>query len=237
MKILLVEDEKNLLGAICHILRGEGYDVDPVADGEQGLDLALKCEYDILILDYLLPKRDGMSILEEFRKSNVATPVIFLTARDGSEDRIKVLDAGADAYIVKPFSIDELLARIRALTRQKKQNLLSEKLEVAGLVLDPLSGQVTKGTEHIILTVTESSLLELLMRNYGIVLSKECILDRVWGYYTDIALENVNLYIYYLRKKMGMSYIKTVRGFGYCLKVDSDIYKSSSCQSKNKSIQ
>lgn len=235
MKILLVEDEECLLAAVSHILREKGYTVDQAVDGEQGLDLALKGDYDIIILDYMLPKRDGLSLMQEFRTFNLDTPVVFLTARDAPEDRVKVLDAGADDYIVKPFSVDELLARLRVVTRRKKQNLLNETVEAAGWILEPLSGRVTKGTEHITLTVKESSLLELLMRNYGIVLSKERILERVWGYYSDIATDNVNLYIYYLRKKLGTRFIKTVRGFGYCLKADSDGCQTDCIQPKRKS--
>lgn len=237
MKILLVEDEECLLEAVSHILREKGYKVDQAVNGDKGLDMALKGDYDILIVDYMLPKRDGLSLLREFRSSNLDTPVVFLTARDAPEDRVKALDAGADDYIVKPFSVDELLARLRVLTRRKNQNLLNEKVEAAGWILEPLSGRVTKGTEHIKLTVKESSLLELLMRNYGIVLSKERILERVWGYYSDIAIDNVNLYIYYLRKKLGARYIKTVRGFGYCLKADSNVCQAEFCQPKRKSMK
>jgi DNA-binding response OmpR family regulator len=223
MKILLVEDEECLLEAMSYILREKGYTVNQALNGEMGLGMAVKGDYDILIVDYLLPKRDGMSLLREFRRFNLNTPVILLTARDAIEDRVRALDAGADDYIVKPFSVDELLARLRVLTRREKQNLLNEKVEAAGWILDTLSGLVTIGTKHISLTAKESSLLELLMRNYGIVLSKQRILERVWGYNSDIVAENVNLYIYYLRKKLGTRSIKTVRGFGYCLKADSDV--------------
>lgn len=224
MKLLLVEDEQRLSDALSHILKKKGYVVECAADGETGLDMAATGVYDIIILDRMLPKKDGILILKEFRSLGFETPVIFLTAKDTPRDRVEGLDAGADDYLIKPFSADELLARLRALTRRKSNKLTDGRLKAANWVFDPLLGEVTKeGVEVIKLSVKESLLLEILMRNYGMVVSKERILEKVWGYYTDIETANVDLYIHYLRKKLNTSYIKTARGVGYYFKEDSDV--------------
>lgn len=223
MKLLLIEDEQRLAEALSHILRKKGYVVDCAADGETGLDMAATGVYDIIILDRMLPNKDGISLLKDFRSFGFETPVIFLTAKDSPRDRVEGLDAGADDYLIKPFSSEELLARLRALSRRKSKNLTDGKLKAANLEFDPLLGQVTKGDEVIKLSLKESLLLEILMRNYGLVVSKERILEKVWGYYADIETANVDLYIHYLRKKLNTSYIKTVRGVGFYFKEDNDV--------------
>lgn len=223
MQLLLVEDEKRLSEALAHILKKKGYAVDTAADGETGLDMAATGVYDILILDRMLPRRTGISLLKEFRLLGFDTPVLLLTAKDTPHDRVEGLDAGADDYLIKPFSTEELLARIRALTRRKNKELIEDTLTAAGWVLNPLRSEVIYNNQTIKLTVKESLLLELLMRNYGLVVSKDRILEKVWGYYTDIELANVDLYIHYLRKKLNTSLIKTVRGIGYYLKEDDNV--------------
>jgi DNA-binding response OmpR family regulator len=223
MKLLLVDDERKLVNALSHLLKKNGYSVDTAVDGETGLELALVGCYDLIILDRMLPSRDGLSVLKEMRSQGCDQPVLFLTAMDTLEDRVLGLDAGADDYLVKPFSTEELLARIRALSRRKGKKLVDNTITVPGLSLDPLKGEVYKGNEVIQLTVKEALLLELLMRNHGQVVTKEVIFDRVWGYYSKTEFGNIDLYIHYLRKKLNTSHIRTVRGVGYLLKGEDDV--------------
>lgn len=223
MKLLLIEDEQRLSEALSHILHKKGYAVDIASDGEIGLEMASAGIYDLLILDRMLPRRDGVSLLKEFRQLGFDTPVLFLTAKDATVDRVEGLDAGADDYLIKPFATDELLARIRALTRRKNKELVEDILTAGGFVLNPLRGEVVTNNQTIKLTMKESLLLELLLRNYGLVVSKDRILEKVWGYYADIELANVDLYIHYLRKKLNTPFIKTVRGVGYYLKEDNNV--------------
>jgi len=179
--------------------------------------------YDTIILDCMLPCRDGISCVKELRRAGFDVPVLFLTARDAPKERVAGLDAGADDYLVKPFYSDELLARIRSLTRRKSKSYISEIISAGGLKLKPLGGQVTKGNEVIQLTVKESLLLEVLMNNFGQVITKERIMEKVWGYNSETDLANVDLYIYYLRRKLNISNIKTVRGVGYFLQGENDV--------------
>lgn len=223
MKLLLVEDEIKLVNALSHLLKKNGYVIEVATDGPTGLEMGLVGCYDLIILDRMLPGLDGLEIIRQLRKRNCHCPVLFLTAKDAPKDRVEGLDAGADDYLVKPFVRDELLARIRALSRRKGKDIVSETITVAELTLDPLKGEVTKGQEVIQLTVKESLLLELLMRNHGQVVPKELIFDRVWGYYSNTEYANIDLYIHYLRKKLNNSYIKTVHGIGYLLKGEADV--------------
>ncbi len=215
MKLLLVEDETKLSDALAYILKKSGYIVDVALDGETGLNLALTGIHDVIILDRMLPVMDGITILKELRSQKLDTPVLFLTARDSPKDRVEGLDAGADDYLIKPFSTDEFLARIRALARRRNKELISNTLTLADLALNPLRNEVKKGNEVIRLSVTETQLLELLMRNHGQVMKKDFIFFKIWGY-CEVDFANVDLYIHYLRKKLGYSYIKTIRGVGYC---------------------
>ena len=222
MRILLVEDEARLAEALEHILKKAGYKVDVSRDGAVGQDMAETDIYDVIILDRNLPEVEGVEILKHLRKAGITTPVIFLTAKDSIPNRVEGLDAGADDYLVKPFSKDELLARVRALSRRSENLQANDALCIASLHLDVRSCEVSVGTERIKLTVTEAQLLELLMRNRGRVLAKEQILDRIWGFDKEIELKNVELYIFYLRKKINFEksgvIIQTVRGVGYYLK-------------------
>ena len=221
MRILLVEDEKRLADALEQILKKQGYLVDVSGDGSVGQDMAETGIYDVIILDRMLPNIEGVDILKHLRANNIKTPVIFLTAKDAISSRIEGLNAGADDYLIKPFANDELLARVRALSRRFENLQMSDTICVASLCLDMRTCEAAIGDEKTKLTITEAQLLELLMRNHDLVLTKGQILDRIWGFDKDVELENVELYVFYLRKKIafekGGVVINTVRGVGYSL--------------------
>jgi len=223
LKLLLVEDEIRLAEALAHFLKKNGFVVDIAQDGETGIDMACTGVYDIIILDRMLPCQDGLSLLKEFRSLGYDTPVIFLSAKDSPDDRVEGLNAGADDYLVKPFYTVELLARLKALSRRREKDLAEDVLSADGFVLDPQSAQVVKSNEVIQLTAKESQLLELLIRNYGRVVTKERILQKVWGFNSEIEPNAVNLYIFYLRKKLNITSLKTVRGIGYCLQANNTV--------------
>ena len=222
MRILLVEDEIRLAEALEQILKKQGYLVDLADDGSIGRDMAETGIYDVIILDRNLPDVEGIEILKHLRNNRITTPVIFLTAKDTVSNRVEGLDAGADDYLVKPFFKEELLARVRALSRRSENLQTSDKLCVASLHLDIRLCEVSINKEKIKLTTTEAQLLELLMRNQGQVLTKEQILNKIWGFDKDVEMKNVELYIFYLRKKIPLEKsgvaIQTVRGIGYSLK-------------------
>jgi DNA-binding response OmpR family regulator len=196
--------------------------VDVTDDGAVGRDMAETGIYGVIILDRMLPNIEGVDILRYLRANQIKTPVIFLTAKDTISNRVEGLDAGADDYLVKPFSKDELLARVRALARRSESLQEADTVTVASLRLDMRSCEASVNDENIKLSTTEAQLLELLMRNQGQTLTKEQILDRIWGFDKDVDMKNVELYIFYLRKKIPFEKsgieIQTVRGVGYCLK-------------------
>jgi DNA-binding response OmpR family regulator len=227
MKLLLVEDEKKLVESLSHLLKKNGFVVDTALDGETGMEMACTGIYDIIVLDRMLPYQDGLSLVREFRSLGHDTPVLFLTAKDSPEDRAEGLNAGADDYLVKPFFTIELLARLQALVRRKNKDLVENVLTADDLILDPQRGQVTKCDEVIQLTLKESQLLELLIRNYGRVVTKERIVQKVWGYNAETDFTTVNLYIHYLRKKLNISNLKTVRGIGYYLQSVKTVQKAA----------
>lgn len=222
MRILLVEDEKRLSDALAYIFKKQGFGVDVAYDGETGEELGSSGIYDTIVLDRMLPGKDGLLVLQQLRSQGITTPVLLLTARDAVADRVEGLDAGADDYLVKPFATDELLARIRALARRPKDGLVESILQAGTLSLNIQHCEVTDGRETIRLTFKEAQLLELFMRNQGQVLTKEQLLNRVWGLDSDVELNNVEIYIHHLRKKLQPERfnfrIETVRGMGYCLK-------------------
>jgi len=225
MRLLLVEDEKRLSEALSYILRKHSFGVDTAFDGETGQAMAETGVYDLIILDRMLPCKEGVAVLKELRKQGIEVPVLLLTAMDSVQDKVQGLDAGADDYLVKPFATDEFLARIRALVRRQGNKLQGEKLSCAGLILDPLSCEVVSGHETIRLTLKETQLLELFLRNLGQVITKEQILNRVWGLESEVEINNVETYIHYLRKKIQYTSvrIKTVRGIGYLIREDSNV--------------
>jgi DNA-binding response OmpR family regulator len=222
MRLLLVEDESKLSEALAHLFKKNGFVVDVAADGETGIDLACTGVYDTIILDRMLPKRDGLSMLKEFRSLGHDTPVMFLTAKDDPEDRAEGLNAGADDYLVKPFYTVELLARLRALTRRRGKMLTDNVLVLGDLVFDPQRGQAVKNGETISLTYKESQLLELLIRNQGQVVTKEKIIQKVWDFNADPDPTTINLYVHYLRKKLRLDSLITVRGVGYLLQTKKE---------------
>ncbi|HEY3278508.1 MAG TPA: heavy metal response regulator transcription factor [Syntrophorhabdaceae bacterium] len=221
MKILVVEDEKKVANFVKKGLQEEGYVVDAVHDGEEGLARALDDTYDLIILDIYLPKKDGLAVLTALRQEKSAVPVLLLTVRATIEDKVLGLDSGADDYLTKPFIFQELLARVRALLRRRGSEN-SPALQVADLLLDPMSRTVTRGGRAIELTTKEFALLELLMRNPGRVLTRTSIIDRVWNYDFDTETNVVDVYVNYLRRKVDtgrdVKLIHTVRGVGYVLK-------------------
>jgi len=222
MRILVVEDEPNLLKIISRRLREECYSVDSSNNGEEGLYFATSTEYDCIILDLMLPIIDGLTILKKLRLKNTNIPVIILTAKDSIEDRVKGLDSGADDYLTKPFSFEELLARVRALLRRpvdSRENILS----ISDLTLDTTTHLVCRGVESLELTAKEYSILEYFMKNKGRVLSRSQIAEHVWNYDFDYESNIIDVYIRYLRRKIendsNIKLLHTVRGSGYVLKV------------------
>jgi DNA-binding response OmpR family regulator len=222
VRILLVEDEKYLADALAGILKKNKYAVDTVYDGEDGLDYALSNVYDVILLDIMLPKRDGLSVLREFRKENKTTPVIMLTARGEIPDKIAGLDTGADDYMPKPFNTDELLARIRAVGRRKNE-IISENMELTfgDITLSTALLRLASATDTVTLTQKECELTEYFIRNQSIILSKERIIEKVWGYDSEAEDNHVEVYISFLRKKLAhiksAAVIITIRGAGYKL--------------------
>lgn len=219
MKILVIEDEHKIANAIKQGLAQEKYAVDVVYDGDEGLSTALADDHDLVILDRMLPGTDGVAICRAMRERKIHTPVLFLSAKDQVRDRVDGLDAGADDYLVKPFSFEELLARVRALLRRPHDDL-GTVLSVADLSLDTVTYEVKRQETPITLSSKEFSLLEYLMRNENRVLSKETIISHVWDFDADILPNTVEVYVGYLRNKIDRPFsseplIHTVRGFGY----------------------
>jgi DNA-binding response OmpR family regulator len=220
MRVLVVEDEHKIANSIKKGLEQESYAVDLAFDGEYGFDLASTEDYDLVILDLMLPKLDGVEVCKALRKENIHTPVLMLTAKGELDDRVNGLNAGADDYLVKPFAFAELLARIKALTRRPKQTL-DAVLKVGDLTLDTLSYQVKRAGEEIKLSKKEFALLEYLMRYQGKILTKNQIINHVWDYDADVLPNTVEVYVGYLRNKIDNKFkgkpklIHTVRGFGY----------------------
>lgn len=227
MRLLLVEDEKRLSDALAYILKKHNYGIDTAYDGITGQEMAETGIYDLIILDRMLPGKEGVAVLKHLRSGGIKTPVLLLTARDAVEDRVEGLDAGADDYLVKPFATEELLARVRALARRRNEEFHSEKMQVGLLTLDPLHCEAAFGDEKVRLTVKESQLLELFMRNSGQVITKEQMLNRVWGLDSEVELNNVEICIHYLRKKIAPEKsrvrLETIRGVGYCLKEEHNV--------------
>lgn len=228
MRILVVEDEKKINDIIVKTLKQEKYGVDSCFDGEEALDYIFSVEYDIILLDVMLPKRNGFEVMESMRKKGIKTPVLFLTARDQIEDRVKGLDLGADDYLVKPFAFEELLARIRVVLR--KNSVSGEDsgniLKIANLTVDCNKHEVFRDEISIKLSAKEFSILEYMMRNRGRVVSKEKIEEHVWDFDYEGGSNIVEVYIKFLRKKIDNDFspklIHTIRRVGYILKVENE---------------
>ncbi len=224
MRILLVEDERHLSDALVKILRDQKYMVDAVYNGTDGYDYALSGIYDLVILDIMLPEKDGISIVSDMRLNKIATPVLMLTAKDSMQDKVRGLDRGADDYMTKPFATEELLARIRVLSRRRGEVIL-DSVEAFDLSFDINSAELSCGEgesrKSIRLNFKESELMKLLMDRPATIISKEEIITRVWGYDSDAGDNNVEAYVSFLRKKLNFigscSEIISVRKLGYTL--------------------
>ena len=221
MRILVVEDEKDLRNIIKKRLVREHYSVDACGDGEEALDYMEMTSYDGVLLDIMLPGKDGFAVLKEVRQMGNDTPILLLTARDGIEDRVKGLDLGADDYLIKPFAFEELLARIRVMTRRKPQ-FVTNQLKIADLTLDRDTRIVTRAGKEISLSSKEFMVLECLMRNQNIVMTRQQIEQNAWNYDYEGGSNVIDVYIRYLRKKIDAGYekklIHTVRGTGYVMR-------------------
>jgi len=220
MHILVVEDEQRLAALLRRVLTEERHTVDVAHDGEIGYDLAASDTYDLVVLDLMLPKMDGVAVCRQMREDGIKTPVLMLTARGAVEDRVAGLNAGADDYLVKPFAMEELLARVNALLRRRDRDIeTATELKVGDLTLDLVRHEVRRGDRIIELTAKEFALLEYLMRHPRQVLTRTQITDHVWRYDMDALSNVVDTYIHYLRDKIDRSFsrrlIKTVRGVGY----------------------
>jgi DNA-binding response OmpR family regulator len=223
MKVLVVEDEHKIATSLKKGLEQESYTVDVAFDGESGLDFALGEDYDIVILDRMLPGMDGLTICQKMREKGIHTPVLVLTAKGLIQDRVEGLDSGADDYLVKPFAFEELLARIRALARRPKTSI-GETLSIADLELNPKTFAVTRGGKSIQLSNKEFSLLEYLLRHKNQIVTKEQIITHVWDYDANILPNTVEVYMGYLRTKIDKPFsshlLHTIRGFGYKISLE-----------------
>ena len=224
MRILIVEDEHKIANSIKKGLEQETFAVDVAYDGEEGFDLASTEEFDLIILDLMLPKMDGVSICKKLREKNIHTPILILTAKGQIEDKVNGLNCGADDYLTKPFSFLELIARVKALTRRPKQ-AIDPILKVGNLTLDTINYEVKRFGKSINLSKKEFALLEYLMRYKGKILNKDQIINHVWEYDSDVLPNTVEVYVGYLRNKIDKPFksenplLQTSRGFGYKIEV------------------
>lgn len=221
MAILIIEDEKKLVDILKRALKAERYSVDVAYDGEEGLAKAMKNNYSFIILDLMLPKKDGMTVCKELRAHQIHTPVIMLTARGTTEDRVAGLDVGADDYLIKPFGIDELFARIRAILRRRKTTD-SDIIKISNLIMDKKKHEVTRAGKVIALTPKEYKLLDTLLSNQGEAINRRKLIDHAWGPAFKEANNELNVHVKYLRNKIDSGknkpLIHTVRGVGFILK-------------------
>jgi two-component system, OmpR family, response regulator len=224
VRILVVEDDRSIAAFIAGGLRQEGFAVDVAEDGVAGLELARAAPYDAAVVDVMLPRLDGLSLVTALRHADIATPVLFLSARHSVDDRVKGLQTGGDDYLAKPFAFAELLARLQAITRRGQRAVEATMLSVADLRLDRLTRKVDRGGTPIELRPREFALLECLMRQPGRVMSKAMIVSHVWDYSFDTGTNAVDVLVHRLRDKIDKSFVPkllhTVRGVGYVLKVE-----------------
>jgi DNA-binding response OmpR family regulator len=220
MRILVIEDNHRLSSSLAANLAHEGYSVDAAYDGQEGQDLAELTPYDLIILDILLPKKDGLQVCRDLRRRRIHTPILLLTARDGVEDRVKGLDYGADDYLVKPFAMRELLARLRALLRRQSP-YTNGRLEIGDLVVDPVTHTVEREGRSIDLTPKEFALLEFLLYHPNQVVTRELIEQHIWNYDFECESNVIDVYVRRLRRKIDAPFavklLTTVRGVGYRL--------------------
>jgi DNA-binding response OmpR family regulator len=223
VRILIVEDDERLLRLLRRILEEEGHMTDAAFDGVEGKRQALGGAFDLIVLDVMLPRLDGVALCRELRQAHIATPILMLTARDTVADRVRGLDAGADDYLVKPFATAELLARVRALERRRIAEVADARLVADGLEMNLVRHEVERDGRPIDLTPREYALLEYFLRNHGQVLTRPQIMAAVWRFDTDLASNVVDLYVHYLRDKIDRKFdrklLHTVRGVGYVLRI------------------
>jgi DNA-binding response OmpR family regulator len=226
MRVLIVEDDRNMAGLLQKGLEEENHMVSVAAEGRTGLELAESYQFDVIVLDWMLPGMDGLEVARRLRKAGKTTPILMLTARDAVPDIVKGLDAGADDYLTKPFSFAEFLARLRALGRRPAPAAAGTRLEVADLSLDPSTRQVFRGRDEIHLTPTEYRLLEFLMRRSGRVASRRAIVEAVWGLEADVEENTLDAFVRLLRAKVDdgrkQKLLHTARGFGYSVKQEAE---------------
>ena len=222
MRVLLVEDEVSLSAALAKLLKKNKIEADVANDGASGKQMADRDIYDVIVLDIMLPEVDGLTVLKHIRQTGKKVPVLLLTAKDSTQDKVKGLNMGADDYVVKPFETDELIARIRALGRRAGEQYSDNVIQYADLVLDTTSGELSIGTKKVRLTAKESQMLELFILNPEQTIAKKALLERIWGNDGKAAENSVEIYVHYLRKKLSGAKvtIKTLRGMGYVLKRD-----------------
>src|SRR6201993_624533 len=226
MHILVVEDEPEMAGLLTRGLEEESYQVSVARDGRAALELSSAQAFDVILLDVMLPKMDGLEVARELRGRDEETPVLMLTARDAVPDIVKGLDAGADDYLTKPFSFAEFLARLRALARRPKTEAGAKPLKVANLILDPNTRHVSRAGRELKLTPTEYRLLEFLLRRSGRVASRQTIVEAVWGLDSDVEENTLDAFVRLLRAKVDQNHkvklIHTARGYGYCVRQESE---------------
>ena len=233
MRILVVEDDKALASLLVRALREESYAVDLAQDGQEAEWLAFENPYDVIVLDLMLPIKDGITVLKNIRAAGISTPVLILTARDSTQDVVKGLDEGGDDYLKKPFSLDELLARVRALLRRKDSEVATV-IEVGPIRIDPAKKQVLRDGKVIDLTAKEYALMEYFGRNAGVVLSRTQLSEHVWDMNFEPSSNVVDVYVGYLRNKIDKpwetNFIKTMRGHGYMFDADAATHQSVGAQ-------
>ena len=221
MRILFVEDEPSIAEAVASLLKKQHYSVDLAYDGETGLDYAASGVYDLLVLDIMLPKIVGITLLKTLRKQNIRTPIIMLTAKSEVDDKVLGLDAGADDYLTKPFQMKELLARIRSLSRRKDLDYQEDQLAFGNVVLARNELQLATTTNQVVLSPKEMKLMELFLSRPKVILSKETIINKIWGFDPDVEENRVEIYVSLLRKKLTLLEadigIRTIRNAGYIL--------------------
>lgn len=222
MRVLVIEDDRETAQFLLKALKESGHTPDTASDGETGLGMARDGNYDVLVVDRMLPKRDGLSIIEELRREGVSTPVLILSALGSVDDRVKGLRAGGDDYLTKPYAFSEMLARIEALARRREPEVQTTRYVVGDLVLDRLSHKVTRGGEAIPLQAREFRLLEYLMRHAGQVVTRTMLLEHVWDYHFDPQTNVIDVHISRLRSKIDKGFsrplLHTVRGAGYVVR-------------------